>query len=244
MYLSELQNKDIISVNTGVNLGRIVDAEVDSTGKVISLVAENKKLFRKFLKNSEITFTFSDITKIGTDCILVKRWKMWYDNSMKRKSLIIAIIVFLFDILIKYIVDKSFYIGTLKSIIPNFFYLTKVYNDGAAWSIFEGATGLLIGVAIISLILLILYQKSFKESKRNALAFGLVYGGLLGNLCDRISLGYVIDYLKFFIGGYEYPVFNLADASIAAGVILIIYAIYRGEDKYGNKGKWKWYKNR
>lgn len=73
MYLSELQNKDIISVNTGVNLGRIVDAEVDSTGKVISLVAENKKLFRKFLKNSEITFTFSDITKIGTDCILVKR---------------------------------------------------------------------------------------------------------------------------------------------------------------------------
>lgn len=73
MYLSELQNKDIISVNTGVNLGRIVDAEVDSTGKVINLVAENKKLFRKVLKNSEFTFTFSDITKIGTDCILVKR---------------------------------------------------------------------------------------------------------------------------------------------------------------------------
>ena len=47
MYLSELQNKDIISVKTGINLGRIVDAEVDSTGKVISLVAENKKLFRK-----------------------------------------------------------------------------------------------------------------------------------------------------------------------------------------------------
>ena len=73
MYLSELQNKDIISVNTGVNLGRIVDAEVDATGKVINLVAENKKLFRKVLKNSEFTFTFSDITKIGTDCILVKR---------------------------------------------------------------------------------------------------------------------------------------------------------------------------
>ena len=47
MYLSELQNKDIISVNTGVNLGRIVDAEVNSEGRVISLVAKNKKLFRK-----------------------------------------------------------------------------------------------------------------------------------------------------------------------------------------------------
>lgn len=73
MYLSELQNKDIISIKTGINLGRIVDAEVDSTGKVISLVAENKKLFRKVLKNSEISFTFADITKIGTDCILVNK---------------------------------------------------------------------------------------------------------------------------------------------------------------------------
>lgn len=73
MYLSELQNKDIISVNTGVNLGRIVDAEVNSEGKVISLVAENKKLFRKMLKNTEFSFTFSDITKIGSDCILVNK---------------------------------------------------------------------------------------------------------------------------------------------------------------------------
>lgn len=73
MYLSELQNKDIISVNTGVNLGRIVDAEVNSEGRVISLVAENKKLFRKVLKNTEFSFTFSDITKIGSDCILVNK---------------------------------------------------------------------------------------------------------------------------------------------------------------------------
>lgn len=73
MYLSELQNKDIISVNTGVNLGRIVDAEVNSEGRVISLVAENKKLFIKMLKNTEFSFTFSDITKIGSDCILVNK---------------------------------------------------------------------------------------------------------------------------------------------------------------------------
>ena len=56
MYLSELQNKDIISVKTGINL-----------------VAENKKIFRKVWKNSEITFTFNDISKIGTDCILVNK---------------------------------------------------------------------------------------------------------------------------------------------------------------------------
>ena len=73
MYLSELQNKDIISVNTGVNLGRIVDAEVNSEGRVISLVAENKKLFRKMLKNTEFSFTFSDITKIRLDSILLNK---------------------------------------------------------------------------------------------------------------------------------------------------------------------------
>ncbi len=156
---------------------------------------------------------------------------------MKKKSLIIAIIVFLFDILIKYIIDKSFWYGDLQSIIPKVFYLTKVYNDGAAWSTFTGARYLLIGIAIISLILLILYQKNFKESKRNALAFGLVYGGLLGNLCDRVRFGYVIDYLKFYIGGYEYPVFNLADIAIVIGFVLLIYAIYKGEDKRGNKSK-------
>ena len=72
---------------------------------------------------------------------------------MKKKSLLIAIIVFLFDILIKYIVDKTIFYGTLKSIIPKFFYITKVYNNGAAWSTFEGARFLLIGVAVISFIL-------------------------------------------------------------------------------------------
>lgn len=73
MYLSELQNKDIISLKSGLNLGRIVDAEVNEKGEIVHFVAEDKKIFRKVLKNSEITFTFNDITKIGTDCILVNK---------------------------------------------------------------------------------------------------------------------------------------------------------------------------
>ena len=73
MLASDMQNKEVINQNTGANLGRIVDAEVNSEGRVISLVAENKKLFRKMLKNTEFSFTFSDITKIGSDCILVNK---------------------------------------------------------------------------------------------------------------------------------------------------------------------------
>lgn len=73
MYLSELQNKDIISVKTGANLGRIVDVEVNSEGKILGFIAEERKIFRKVLKNSEINFSFADITKIGADVILVNK---------------------------------------------------------------------------------------------------------------------------------------------------------------------------
>lgn len=73
MYLSELQNKDIISINTGVNLGRIVDVEVNSEGRIVSFIAEDKKFFRKVIKNTEFNFNFNDIKKIGADCILVNK---------------------------------------------------------------------------------------------------------------------------------------------------------------------------
>ena len=73
MYLSELQNKDIISTRTGANLGRIVDVEVNSEGKILGFIAEEKKFFRKVLKNSETNFTFTDIAKIGADVILVNK---------------------------------------------------------------------------------------------------------------------------------------------------------------------------
>ncbi len=73
MYLSELQNKDIISINNGMNLGRIIDVEINSEGRILNFVAQEKKFFRKVLKNSELTFSFKDIVKIGKDVILVNK---------------------------------------------------------------------------------------------------------------------------------------------------------------------------
>lgn len=72
MLLSDLQNKDIISMTTGDNLGRIIDAEINTEGKIIKIYAEQKKLFQRVVGNSEIVFSFEDIEKIGTDVILVK----------------------------------------------------------------------------------------------------------------------------------------------------------------------------
>ena len=75
---------------------------------------------------------------------------------------------------------------------------------------------------------------NFKNNFRNNMAFGLLMGGIIGNLIDRLFLGYVRDFLAFRIFNYNYPVFNLADTFIVVGVILLIIAIIKGEDKIGN----------
>lgn len=71
MLLSDLQAKDIINMSNGNNLGRIIDAKIDNTGKIIYFVAEEKKLLRKVTRGGEVTFSFDNIKKIGEDVILV-----------------------------------------------------------------------------------------------------------------------------------------------------------------------------
>ena len=72
MFLSEMQEKEVISIETGLNYGHIVDCEINSDGKIISFTCESKKIFRKPLTNNEVIFTYSYIVKIGKDVILVK----------------------------------------------------------------------------------------------------------------------------------------------------------------------------
>lgn len=72
MYLSEMQTKEVISIVSGLNYGKVVDALVDDKGMIISFVAQNKKLFRKNTSSEEITFRYDEIEKIGEDVILVR----------------------------------------------------------------------------------------------------------------------------------------------------------------------------
>ena len=118
---------------------------------------------------------------------------------MKKKSLILATIIVIIDVILKIFIDNILSINESIQIIPNVFYITKVYNTGAAWSIFEGSQIVLIIIAIVAFFLLLKYQNYFMENKRNILAFALIYGGLVGNLIDRVIYGYVIDYLHIYI---------------------------------------------
>lgn len=72
MLLSDMQTKDIINTKDGNNLGRIIDAKIDNTGKIVCFVVEEKKLLRKVSRNGETTFSFNRIKKIGEDVILVE----------------------------------------------------------------------------------------------------------------------------------------------------------------------------
>ena len=149
---------------------------------------------------------------------------------MKKKVIICCTFFLLIDLCTKYLIDKYFNLMETKTIINNFFSLTKVYNYGASWNILTGYRIILIIITIVILGFLFYYQTKFKINNRNIMCFSLLYSGILGNLIDRVFRGYVIDFLGFNILGYDYPVFNFADICIVFGIILMAIAIIKKED--------------
>ncbi len=156
---------------------------------------------------------------------------------MNRKMLIIAIGTLLVDQISKIIVSSYLNLGESIKVIKNFFYITLCHNFGAAWGLFDNSKIPIIIGTIIAILLIYHFIFCFKKNLRNNIAFGLLLGGLAGNLIDRIVFGYVRDFFDFFIFNYNYPVFNVADIAIVVGVILLIYAIIRGEDVNGDSSK-------
>lgn len=148
-----------------------------------------------------------------------------------KKVYIIALISLIIDQIVKILVSNYLILGQTTKIINNFFYLTYVQNTGAAFSILIGYRYILIIITLIFLYYLYKYTK--KQTNPNKLAIlshGLLLGGIIGNLIDRIIYGYVIDYLDFMIFNYNFPIFNLADTFIVIGcIILVINSYAKGE---------------
>ena len=144
---------------------------------------------------------------------------------MKNKKFIytIAMGFMLLDQLIKLIVTANMNLHDEISIIPNFFSLYYIKNTGAAFSIFGNKTLFLIIISLICLIVIKNYIKKLKSvTNLSIISLGLMTGGIIGNLFDRILYKSVIDYLSFNFFGYSFPVFNLADIGITVGAALLI----------------------
>ena len=108
-----------------------------------------------------------------------------------------------------------------------FFRLTHIHNTGAAFGLFRGQSFTLTVVAVVGIVLLLLYALfiyrhfSVLDGKLGRLAIGLVLGGAVGNLIDRLHLGYVTDFIDVGI----WPAFNIADSAIVVGVIIVAYSL-------------------
>ena len=150
---------------------------------------------------------------------------------MIKKSLIITSTILFLDLLSKYLIFSFLDLNKSYVIIKNFFYISPLKNIGAAFSILENNNMLLITISILILIYLILSLNKKKDKLFNYLSYGLLIGGLLGNLFDRLVFKYVRDFISFDIFGYSFPVFNIADIAIVIGAILLCYVTFKG-DKY------------
>ena len=141
-----------------------------------------------------------------------------------KKIGLIGLVFLVVDLIVKLLIKNNLGLFESINVIPNFFNITYVRNTGAAFSILEGSRIFLIGISIFAIYLIYLFLiKNTKLSRFDNFCYGMLIGGILGNLVDRIIYGYVIDYLSFKIINYQAPIFNLADTFIVISVIIIVF---------------------
>jgi len=126
-----------------------------------------------------------------------------------------------------------------QEIIEGFARLRYTENTGAAFGLFQGWTGvlsILAGVVVVAII--VSAQRVGNGTRTSMLALGLVTGGAIGNLVDRVRLGYVVDFIdvhalrvNFNDTVYSFPVFNVADSAISIGVVLLLLTLFIQKDE-------------
>ncbi|HUP28035.1 MAG TPA: signal peptidase II [Chloroflexia bacterium] len=145
-------------------------------------------------------------------------------------------IVFVTDQLTKAWATANISSHEVRPVIEGFLRLRYTENTGAAFGLFQGWTGALsiLAVAVV-LAIVASAQRVGNGSRLSMLALGLVTGGALGNLADRVRLGYVVDFIEahglranFNNTIYTFPVFNVADSAISVGVVLLVVTLFFG----------------
>lgn len=148
-----------------------------------------------------------------------------------KKILAIALFILFLDIITKQLIVNSLFEHQSITIIKNFFYLTYAKNDGIAFSFLEGKVPFIIIMTVIVIFLILKYLKENDPTKIEMYCYGLIIGGAIGNLLDRVLYGYVIDFLDFYLFSYHFPIFNLADTSIVIGIFIIFIASLKESNK-------------
>jgi signal peptidase II len=141
---------------------------------------------------------------------------------------LIALAIVLTDQATKAIVVRTMRLGQSIPLVPGFFDLTFVLNPGAAFSLFATLperirTPFFIVVSVAAIVLIAVYRARHLRGHRLAsVSLGLILGGAVGNLIDRVRYGAVVDFLDVYVHRYHWPVFNVADSAISVGVALLL----------------------
>ena len=137
--------------------------------------------------------------------------------------LLTAILITVADQWTKHVVRSDFSYGESRPVIDGFFNLTYVRNTGAAWGMLGDHTHILTIISMVMLVVMVVFRRSFlNDTWQHRLALGLMIGGIVGNLMDRLRQNWVTDFFDFYIGSWHWPCFNIADAAICTGVGIYI----------------------
>jgi len=153
---------------------------------------------------------------------------MGFKKMLQLVSVLLAVIIG--DQLTKWWVMASFALHESREIIPGFFNLTYITNTGAAFGLLAGEITIwrqifFIGVALVALVALYFAYRHFKDAGQlYVIGIGMIGGGALGNVIDRLRFGAVVDFLDFYMKGYHWPAFNVADSAITIGVGFFLLA--------------------
>lgn len=154
-----------------------------------------------------------------------------------RKWLLLSAVILALDLYTKQLVLSAFQYGE-HLYINDYFDLVRYHNKGAAFSFLASAGGwqqfLFGAIALIASIVIIHLLRKHKTEKLFCFALALILGGALGNLYDRLSLGYVVDFLFFHYQQYSFPAFNVADSAISVGVVLLLWDSVRKSSHKGD----------
>jgi len=141
---------------------------------------------------------------------------------------LIALGIILLDRATKLVIIQTLRLGQGIPVIPGFFDIVFVLNPGAAFGFLatlseEVRNPLFILISILAVVLIVFYHTRYLRSHRLvSVALGLVLGGAVGNLIDRLYYGMVVDFLDVHAGPYHWPAFNVSDSAISVGVGLMI----------------------
>ncbi|MBS3113838.1 signal peptidase II [Candidatus Woesearchaeota archaeon] len=146
---------------------------------------------------------------------------------MNKKNIFIfsiALFIISVDQLTKFFIKINFQLNQPVPIISNILHLTYITNTGSAFGLFKGLSIFFILFSIVVIIIVFYYLKRIKNNEKTLqFSVGLLLGGTVGNLIDRLFYGAVVDFIDFRI----WPVFNIADSAVTISVVFLIILLWK-----------------